>query len=88
MAEATSFDESDSVLGKPPGMTHEECSALSILRLQTQEGFPLVVSCWKLTAEELAEINKTGRVWLGIYGHTMPPAFVAGLKPFSTEQRP
>lgn len=86
MAEACSFPESDAVLDKPNGMTYEDCSALSILRVQTADGMPAVVSCWKLTAEELAEINRTGRVWLMIYGVTMPPSVVCGEKPFTVQE--
>lgn len=82
MAVAASFDESNAVLGAPPDMTVDECDALAVLLTKTPEDFPLVISCWKLTAEELAEVNRTGRVWLGILGQTMPPAWIAGVKPF------
>lgn len=35
------------------------------------------VSCWKLTPREVAEINRTGRVFLAIMsGETQPPVFV------------
>ena len=34
---------------------------------------PVVISCWKLTKEELDLINKTGRVYLTVLGETMPP---------------
>lgn len=82
MAYPASFDESNAVLGRPPGMTDEECSPLSILRTLTADGQPIVVSCWKLTADEMDEVKRTGRVWLGIHGETMPPAWIAGQKPF------
>jgi hypothetical protein len=81
MAVPASFDESNAVLGKPSDMTHDQCEALSILRVQYEDGTPVVYSCWKLTPAELEEINRTGRVWLGIVGVTMPPAFIAGEKP-------
>lgn len=84
MAEACGFDESDAVLGPPPGMSAEECQALQILRI-SDGTHPIVVSCWKLTKDELDEINRTGRVWLMIWGETMPPAAVSGTKPFSVE---
>ena len=44
-------------------------------------GIPVVVSCWKMTAEELAEINRTGRVWLVVWGVTQPPVSLCGEKP-------
>lgn len=85
MAVPTSFAESNTVLGRPGDMTDEQCSCLSVLRTHGDDGMPWVISCWKLTAEELAEINRTGRVWLVVAGQTMPPAFVAGEKFFAPE---
>lgn len=78
----TSFDEANAVLGKPDSMSHEECTCLSVLRTEMDNGQPIVISCWKLTTEELAEIQRTGRVWLMIWGPTMPPAAVEGKRPF------
>lgn len=79
MAYPASFDESNDVLGAPPnGMGDDECEALSILRTQTANGTPCIVSCWKLTADELAEISATGRVWLVVAGQRMFPVSVHG----------
>ncbi len=86
MAFPTSFDESNAVLSKPPDMTHEECESLSVCKTIDADSTPVVISCWKLTREELEEINRTGRVWLGILGETMPPAWIAGQSPFSEPQ--
>lgn len=82
MAVLSSFSEANAVLDKPPDMTYEQCEAASVLRTQQTDGMPVVVSCWKLTREELDEINRTGRVWLGVCGVTMPPSWVSGVKPF------
>lgn len=81
MAFASSFDESNEALDAPPGMSGM-VEPLSVLRLIYPNGMPFVLSCFKVTPEELAEINRTGRIWLGIMGQTMPPAFVSGVKPF------
>lgn len=79
---ATSFDESNEVLGRPPGMTGEQCDPLSVRRgFNEGDGLPLVVSCWKPTKEELEEINRTGRMWLVVCGVTMPPVVLMGHKP-------
>lgn len=90
MAVASSFDESNSVLGPPPGMTEDQVYSLSVWQgMVYTEGLgeaPTTISCWKLTKEELVEINRTGRIWLGILG-PMPPAWVSGTKPFSTEPK-
>lgn len=87
MAFPASFEESNAVLSRPGDMDDEECSPLSIARAE-QDGMPVVISCWKLTQEELDEINRTGRVWLGILGQTMPPAWIAGNRPFANERNP
>lgn len=81
MGVATSFDESNHHLGPPKGVSEDECYTLSTWQ-GPLDGQPVVVSCWKFTAEELAEINRTGRVWLMIWGATMPPACVLGTSPF------
>jgi hypothetical protein len=88
MAVPASFDESNAVLGRPPDMTDEQCGPLSIARATDTEGLPLVISCWKLTQAELDEVNRTGRIWLGIVGITMPPAWIAGNNPFPPAPKP
>ena len=82
MAVPASFDESNAVLEAPANV---DCQALSVYRTEIQDGIPVIFSCWKLTAAELGEINRTGRVWLGILGVTMPPALVLGTKPFEVQ---
>ena len=80
--ELASFDEANTVLGKPQDMTHEQCEAASVCRTQNADGVMVVVSCWKVTKEELEEIQRTGRVWLIVAGHTMPPVNLTGISPF------
>jgi hypothetical protein len=81
----TSFDESNHVLDKPKDMAREQCDALSVFVGQTQDGLPVVISCWKLTKEELEQINKTGRVWLWVYGAGMPPVSLTVENPFKSQ---
>lgn len=76
----TSFAESNGVLDAPKGM-EAECDPLSVAFAQ-MGSMPCVVSCWKLTTEELETINRTGRVWLLIAGQTMPPVVLQTEKPF------
>lgn len=80
----SSFDESNHVLGRPEGLSDEDCGPLSVFVGNQADGLPVVVSCWKPTEAELEEIIRTKRVWLGIIGHTMPPAWVSGVKPFDS----
>ena len=79
---ATAFDEDNAVLGPPVGCTDQEVYSLSVFRGPNSAGVPVVISCWKPTKEELAEINRTGRVWLVVQGETMPPVHLDGISPF------
>lgn len=61
------------------------CEVLTVLKTQIHlegQNIPVVISCWKLTKEELEEINKTGRVWLTVVGDTMSPVQLTVEKPF------
>lgn len=76
-----SFPEETHILSKPPGMTDEECSPLSVCRT-FQGDVPVVVSCWKLTQLDMDYILKHKRVWLVVYGVSMPPVSLTGKRPF------
>lgn len=80
--EACSFDEANVVLSRPPDMTADDCDPLSVWRGNDTAGNPRVISCFKLTREELDLINKTGRVWLWVSGYTMPPVCLTIAHPF------
>lgn len=69
-----SFEESNLILGKPSDM--EECDPLSVF----SDG-KHIVSCWKLTVDELIKFQKTNRIWLIISGPTMPPVILTAIKP-------
>lgn len=83
--EACSFDESNHVLGRPPGTTAEQCDPLSVWVGKCEDGLPRVISCFKLTKEELQEINRTGRVWLFVMGQTMPPVALQTAHPWKSQ---
>lgn len=75
----TSFAESNGTLDPPRGM-EDCCDPLAVAYGKLNE-MPVVVSCWKLTKEELEEINRTGRVWLVVVGETQPPVALQVKKP-------
>lgn len=77
---AASFAESNCVLARPDELTAEQCEPLSVF-MGTCGDLPLVISCWKLTGDELDEIVRTGRIWLLVVGGTMPPVSLQGFKP-------
>ena len=87
MAVPTDFHGSNAVLDRPPTMTDDECEAINVFLGTNENGLPAVVSCWKVTMEELEEINKTGRIWLVIMGATMPPSAITGIRPLPPVQQ-
>lgn len=76
------FSEENGVLDAPLG-EEDRCDSLSVWRGMTDGAQPIVVSCWKPTVEEMEEIKRTGRVWIMIWGTTMPPICPLGTSPFS-----
>lgn len=50
-----------------------------------ETNIPAVVTCWKLTKEELEEVNRTGRVWVTVIGRSMQPLSVDGFKPIGKD---
>lgn len=87
MAEFIDFPEANDVLKAAPG-TEAYVSDLPIFRQplpgqQLKPGYmPCVVSCFQLSPQELAEVNRTGRLYLQVLGHTHPPVSISGLSPF------
>lgn len=80
--EACAFDEENGVLDPPHGVSLGECSPLPVWRGPLENGNLVVISCWKLTEEEMEEVKRTGRVWLLVWGSTMPPVYPTGRSPF------
>ncbi len=78
----TAFDEENALLQPPPQLTVDQCEPLSICLAHNDEGQPVIISAFKPTVEELAEIQRTGRVWLMVYGWQMPPVKLSGYSPF------
>ena len=75
MATPERFPEANLLLGPPQGC-ETDVNPLPVRRL---EG--CLVSCWRLTAEELAEVQRTGVVWLSVWGRrTQPPVMVTAIK--------
>lgn len=77
---ASSFNEANTILDTPEGMTCDQVEALSVAVIDVSQNQSVIVSCWKVTKEELEEINRTGRVWLCVLGGVMPPVILTGKK--------
>lgn len=72
MARGVDWPGANLKLGPPRGMDETQVTSLHVFTNGVT-----VVSCWELSDEEMAEVIKTGRVFLSIMsGKTMYPAFV------------
>lgn len=70
MANSVDFAGSNRVLVSPPGRD-------DVSDLHTFTNGKVSVSCWEFTPEELAEIARTGKVYLSVFfGESQPPVFV------------
>lgn len=70
MAEAVYFEGANTKLGPPKGSEN-------VSDLYTYSNGLCSVSCWQLSADELAEINRTGRVFVSVLsGRSQPPVFL------------
>ena len=77
-----SFDEANVVLNPPVGVSSDDCDPLNIWRGVAADGKTVVISCWKLTQEEIDHLVKGGRLWLWVHGVTMPPVSLDTEHPF------
>jgi len=79
MANPIVFKRANKSLGRPKGMTKDQCKVLPVWT----DG-KLCVSCWKLTDEEREKVLETGTVFIGVLTgtSTQPPIKVWGIDPF------
>lgn len=82
MADPVGFEGADFTFCAPPG-TEETIRDLHVFKAEDH-----TASCWRLTQEELEEVNRTGVVWLRIMGHAMPPVYVSGTALVLVNNRP
>lgn len=63
------FDECNTIYGK------EQPQYNPLPAFFIPDGSGQVITCWELTAEEIATIQKTGKIWLRLltFGHPLPP---------------
>lgn len=72
MAQGVGFEGANFVFRAPKNMTADECADLPTFVSEGQ-----IISCWRLSDEEIATITKTGVIWLSIVGMGMPPVSIA-----------
>lgn len=75
------FPEANLTLTAPEGIDEQEVAVLPAHRYRDANGRSVCLSCWELEDAELEEIVRTRRVWLHVWGRTMPPTAVTGFRP-------
>jgi len=87
----TDFPERNKIYKKPESMTDEECMELPVWQGQTfiddekKKSVHIIISCWKLSYEDLQEIQRTGHIWLSIYSSGMPVVSLFTEHPFKKD---
>lgn len=76
------FPEANFTYSKPKDMTDEQCIPLQVWKGLDSNSFPVIISKWSLSAEDMEEIKKTGSVYLIITGTGMPPVSLHVETPF------
>lgn len=56
--------------------------------LETFNDGHVIISCWRLTSEELTKVAETGVVWLAAYGGMHPPVLISGEPLVTVHGRP
>ncbi len=83
---AVDFPESNFTFEKPIDMTDDQCLPLTVFKGDCDDGTPVIISCWKLSKEDLDTIKETGAIWLQIVGRGMPPVSLQTERPFVHKQ--
>lgn len=72
MARGVNWHGANFELARPKGQDEQQCNSLYVFR----NGHDCV-SCWELTPDEIAEIVRTGKVFVVIsYGWSQPPIYI------------
>lgn len=73
MARGVGFEGANFVFEAPPG--DNNCVDLETF-IDAKNG--AVISCWRLSDEELDEVKRTGVVWISVQSIPIPPITVSG----------
>lgn len=78
MADSIPFKQANTTLGAPTTMP--DCMELQVFQDENE-----MISCWVFTTEELAEMQRTGRIWLRVAGNTHPPVALSPFHPWENK---
>lgn len=81
------FPQQNKVMEKPEGWSDDDCMALPVwfgpMPFGPGKETPAFVSCWQLSADDLAAINKNHVLWLSVISNSLPPVSVLADNPFT-----
>lgn len=77
--ENVKFDQGNFEIGAGE---NKECDSLTAGFAIDGHGYRNIVSKFKLTKEELEEINEKGEIWVSIRGVSIAPFFVTPFNPY------
>lgn len=79
MAHPIGFPQANNILGRPPGVSAEDCASLEVFQNGKQ-----CISRWQLTESELEQLKRNGgKLYLWVWGATQPPIYVSSEDPFT-----
>lgn len=73
-------DQPHSQLLSAPG-----CFPLPAILVTYTDGVQAVVTAWELNAEEVADVTRTGRIWLEVRGISQPPVVLSTRCPYGDD---
>jgi hypothetical protein len=84
----TTFEGCNKVYSKPKGWTDDQCSDLPVWEGRAPiddkgNTVPTIISCWKLSKEDLEEVQRTGVIYLSICTTVQPPVPLFTENPFT-----
>jgi len=82
-----SFEESNCTYENNGGISINGIDVASAFQGHTKDDIPIVVTCWKMTEEELEEFQRTGRIWVLTLGHVIPIQQLFATKPLERKNK-
>ena len=74
------FKQANTVFNAPEGSN--DIAPLKAFVGTSREGYPLIISKWNLSKEDIETINAGGSIYLCMYSHNLPPVLLTTENPF------
>lgn len=72
------FEQANFDWGAPQGQEENVGSMPAYKGTEGGTNWPVSISCWELSQEEMEEVKRTGKVWLRVYGPQRHPVVSIG----------